>query len=208
MGNYCVDEACTEGGGAVYDSRSGSWSYFSVPDHTYRIVGRINDRGEVVGFFAEESIASYLYHGAILSGPRWETVTYYEIDGADWTAIWGSNDAGDLLPTWENTDAPPWYIVGYDFGDGFEALDLAGWDAATAWNGNNRGAIVGSLLDYDTGAHPGFLRTTDGTITEIWYGDPADETWTAVLDINDAGVIAGTFDSFEYGFIGYPAACP
>lgn len=203
VAGYGVDDAGNPR--SFVRSAAGSMTYL---DHVPGFLPMdINNRGEVVGFVTEGGIGSYLFHGAILSGPRRQKVTYYEIDGADWSAIWGSNDVGDLLPTWENTDSPPWYIVGYDVGDGFEAMDLAGWDAATAWNMNNRGVIVGSLLDADTWLHPGFFRTVDGEMHEVWYGDPADETWTAVLDINDAGVIVGTHDDYGHGFIGYPRAC-
>ena len=118
----------------------------------------------------------------------------YDIDGVEQTGLLGGQRRGDLLPTIQGLDVFPGYTSGFDRGDG-------------TWAINNKDQIAGAMLDLDTRTHPGFVMDKAGNYTLVWWGDPADETWTAVLDISDNGTLAGTFDRYNYGFVGWPTRC-
>lgn len=181
----------------------GTIDYVDIPG----FVGQdINNVGEIAGFVYNFSDGTF--QGAIVSGSDYTDVEYYDIAGADQTSLWGINDAGHLLPSIEGADVFPGYISGVDRGRGFDELVWpSGYEAGSAWAINNKGQIAGALLDADTGAHPGFVLDKWGRYSLVWWGDAADMNWTAVLDINDHGVLAGTFDRYEYGFVGWPAVC-
>jgi hypothetical protein len=173
----------------------------------------INNKGEISGYFATGPLSWYLYEGAVVSGKDFSDIEWYELDDPDWggwSGLWANNDAGGLVVSWENTDSWPWFLYGVDYGRGFSATAWPDpWDELISWGVNNRGDVVGGLRDYDTDppTHPGFVASKDGTFTEVWYGDPAEMRWTTILDINDHGVLAGTYDGYSRGFVGWPVDC-
>lgn len=190
------------------DGRSMTW--LREPDGTIEYIdmpgffaeGGINNRGDIAGFFYDEDG----FHGAILSGRDHDEITWYELDGAEQTALWGISDAGDLLVTWEgHPTAPSGYLTGYDDGRDLtwiEWMPWRGYTMGTAWGLNNSGMVAGAMLNPDTGDHPGFVKR--GGYYQIVR---MERSWTAVTNVNEAGVISGTFDEYRYGFVGWPKPC-
>lgn len=192
----------------AFDGSSATW--LREPDGSIRMLdlpdfhaeGGINNRGDIAGFFYDEDG----FQGAVISGRDYDEIEYYYIDGAEQTALWGINDSGDLLPTWEDyPESASGYLAGFDDGSGIEWLEWLpqrDYTVGTAWGLNNRDQIVGAMLDPETGDHPGFVKTGKHYQLIRMRGE-----WTAVTGINEHGVLSGTFDDYRYGFVAFPREC-
>jgi len=171
----------------------------------------INNANEIAGYFDDDN-PSYYWHGAVLSGEDWSDIEYYDVAGSDYSALWANNDAGDVVFTWEMYPDFPWYVYGLDvLGDehGVQWFDWAemgeGWDYGSAWGLNSTHVVVGNVYNsdystYEVGA--GFIRNGSSYRTYVHEG-----TSTQFLDINDAGVIAATYERYDKGLIGWPTDC-
>jgi hypothetical protein len=66
------------------------------------------------------------------------------------------------------------------------------------------GRIVGEYFDAAGGFFTGFLKIGSDFTTISFPGRP----WgTFAADINNRGVIAGTFDYWFFGFVAWPTPC-
>lgn len=133
--------------------------------------------------------------------------------------IWQKNRAAEIFNPSESFEVKPMSIndagtvVGYYFGPvgsckGFIRLPNStiitfGIPHQTVMpiDINNRGQIAGILTDPVSGITHGFLRETSGKVSIF---DPPTSFQTSVDDINDAGIIVGSYfnstDSKRYGF--------
>jgi hypothetical protein len=242
VGNFCYDEACSDQGVVIWDSRADTWDSFVIPGYGTEVdVPRINDHGiivgsarnadgdylswvrdtdgtltlidgyiatdindadEIVGFYPWDGWPDYPFVGATLSGRGFTDIAYYTVDGADYNGLWASNDSHGLVVTNEDLPAPPWYMYGIDLGHGVTWISWAdqGGSNGAVWGLNNRGQAVGNMLRTD-GGYVSFIWDR-GTFTWVTYGSRP-----GLLDINDHGVIAGTFDNYTRGLVGWPVPC-
>lgn len=174
-------------------------------EHLVGFVGLdINNRGKIAGVF----IGEQGFRGALVSGKDYTNVEYYGLCASDGTpvenGVWGINESGDLIVTWEGLNVPGGYLTGIDRGHRIDWYNWTeyGFDAGTAWAMNNRGTVVGGMLDFETGDHPGFVdRNGDMQLIRI------DDGWTHILDINDHDVLAATTAGYNEGVIGWPKSC-
>lgn len=183
----------------------GQLTTFSVPGALATEAAKINDAGQIVGRYSEDTALvddSARVRGFVRDARG--TITTLDVPGAQHTRPTGINDGGD--------------VVGYYVDDGdethgfvwrggrFTTIDLVGGGSPTPMDINDRGEIVGMYLD-DAGVARGFLLNGEQYTTISSPGPVA----TVPSGINDSGEIVGyTADDLMLagasGFRGTPSA--
>lgn len=162
----------------------GRLTTFDVPGARATEASKINDGGQVVGRYSEDT--RLVDDSSRVRGFVWYrgTVTRIDFPGAQHTLPTGINDRGDVVG---------YYVDDRDETHGFlwrdrrfTPLDLVGARSPTPMDINDRGEIVGVYLD-DAGAARGFLLAGDRYTMISASGSPA----TLPSGINDRGEIVG-----------------
>ena len=162
----------------------GRLTTFDVPGARATEASKINDGGQVVGRYSEDT--RLVDDSSRVRGFVWYrgTVTRIDFPGAQHTLPTGINDRGDVVG---------YYVDDRDETHGFlwrdrrfTPLDLVGARSPTPMDINDRGEIVGVYLD-DAGAARGFLLAGDRYTMISASGSPA----TLPSGINDRGEVVG-----------------
>jgi len=173
----------------------GRFTSFDPPEPTLAgsLAGRINPRGDIVGYWwtASPSINT----GYLMSDGGFANIVF---PGATHTFPVGINAQGDIVGYYNIAATPPNPSVTRGFlrskyGE-FQTLDLPvpGLTLSRAWGINSRGDIVGQYTD-PTGSH-GFLKKSPG---EFIILDPEDKAttggWTRPIGVNEEGIVSGDY---------------
>jgi hypothetical protein len=163
----------------------------------------INTAGVVVGWYYDS--ADDRFHGAI-----WEDggYTVYDLPGWENTLLDSiANDGSIALATYHESEDPSSVAQDYrsfiDDGRDVTPIDFDGEPIAIEGL-NTRGQAVGH--EYSTGSARNVLYE-DGSFSTL---DIEGATWSMAIDINDHGVIVGTWggdDGFWNGFVATPVPC-
>ena len=172
----------------------------------------INNEGTIVGTFTLDpnwtsDYPAAAWHGFIFKDGKYTTWDY---QGASSTWFDSINDNGTIGGAWRdaagnghafllNKDGTTTSIV--------PPASLSPAEPAYSFvNGlNNKGDVVGVYRYYDVTTATTFSRgflLSDGIYSQIYLPNDAGDTWA--LNINDEGVIDGTYGNFSNGFIATP----
>jgi hypothetical protein len=110
-----------------------TFSTIDVPGATFTQTRRINDRGQIVGFYG----AGGTNHGFVLEKG---TFTPIDVPGATFTLAFGINDRSQIVGSYGAGGAEHGFLL--DRGT-FTAIDVPGATLTRAFGINNRGQIVG-----------------------------------------------------------------
>jgi uncharacterized membrane protein len=154
----------------------------------------INNRGEAVGVFADETGT----YGFIKNG-----LSFSYIPEGTWP--YGINDAGQVVGL---ADVGGAFFLDRDH---FSVFWMPGDVANTVAHGiNNKGTIVGQFayweLDSGGGRVPGRVRGFVKEGSTFHTVELPDSTNTTIFGINDSGMIVGLFTDTtgNHAFVGYP----
>ncbi|HEY7095985.1 MAG TPA: hypothetical protein VH437_04625 [Terriglobales bacterium] len=164
-----------------------TWTTIDVPGSTHTAAYKINNSGQVVGFYQDSTYAS---HGFLYSNGTFTTIDFPR---AGSTYALGINDSGIIVGMYGFKRQSTHGFI-YD-GTTFTTIDVPGGIDTTAYDINNSGDIVGTYEDGVTFAPLGF-ELTGGTYFTI---QPPGTKRVAAFGINDAGDVVG-IASFR-GFI-------
>lgn len=171
-------------------AKNGAITVIDAPGAVDTFASDINDSGAVAGTYIDNDG----YHGYIRSADG--TFTTFDAPGgpASGDIAGRINNLGEVEGDYSNGDGvqhglirnPDGSLVVYDAPD-------AGHGAGQGTSGfagiNNQGTAAGTYWDANNVAH-GYVRSSDGTLTEF---DPPGSLWTAVWDLNDDGVVTGSY---------------
>ncbi len=165
-------------------SPDGRITTFDVPGAEATEASKINDAGQIVGRYSEDSRLvddSSRVRGFVrLQG----SITRVDFPGAQHTLPTGINDRGDVVGYYVDESNE---THGFLWKDGrFTTIDLLGARSPTPVDINDRGEIVGLYLD-DAGAANGFLLAGDSYTMISAPGALA----TIPTGINDGGEVVG-----------------
>jgi len=177
-----------------------------VPGAAVTIHARNNNRGQVVGAYADLSSGEPRVRGFLMQGSR---VTTIDVPGAAATVPIGINDHGQVVGGWVGPDATvnpvtgeSGPIHGFLWRKGtYEKFDLPGATTTAPYEINNRGWIVGNYADA-AGAQHGFVLR-DGKVTTIDHPRAVQAenlTGTRVVGVDDRGRLVGSYGD-EAGLI-------
>ena len=153
----------------------------------------MNERGQIIGTFAYPSPYLSDEHGFLYKDGA---VTLIDFPGATFTSPNGMNNKGDIVGSYADGAG----LHGFLYQKGhFTALDVPGAVATEATGVNASGKIVGYFQDASFHYH-GFLYD-HGAFTVI--DEPDGDYATYPQDINDAGVIVGTYVNTATGSHGF-----
>ena len=117
------------------------------------------------------------------------TFRRFDVDGSTGTTLFGINNDGTIVGRYLDVDGVSQGLI-YE-NDSMESFNVTGTTRTLALGINSHGAITGIYEDAgDSDVQHGFLRATDGTITDI---DHPAEDFNYAWGINDSGQIAGYF---------------
>jgi uncharacterized membrane protein len=167
---------------------------------------RNNNRGQVVGAYADDSDGTLRARGFLMRG---RDVKRIDVPGAVITLPLGINDRGKVVGGWVDADAAVNPVTGetgpvhgflWDRGC-YKRFDVPGATTTGPYEINNRGQIVGNYADAK-GAQHGFVMR-GGRVTTIDHPRAAqatDMTGTRVVGIDDRGRLVGSYGD-EAGLI-------
>ncbi|HEX4157236.1 MAG TPA: hypothetical protein VHY79_02075 [Rhizomicrobium sp.] len=171
-------------------TKDGTIGVFDVAGAADTYATDINDNGAAAGVY----IDSNGYHGYIRMADG--SFTTFDAPGGPGCCNIAAriNKLGEVQGDYLDDNgvshalirAPDASIVVYDAPD---AGQTTGQGTAGYGHINNNGTAAGYYLDADSVAH-GYVRSSDGTLTEF---DPPGSIWTAAWDINDSGVVTGSY---------------
>lgn len=168
---------------------------------TYSEAFRINNRGDVVGNYADDNGAGPS-HGFLLS--KKGVLTTLDFPGASDTTAFGINESGTVVGQWDILDSNGNIIVTHGFtwdGSNFTQVDYPGSANSSANSINAGGELVGEWDDAVIGH--GLIRTQKGKFTS--YDVPvAGATYTQLDDIGTKGSLVGLYfdaDGAAHGFL-------
>lgn len=158
----------------------------------------INNYGEIVGgFTTNPSPTVTSFYGFVYKDGQYHVYTGPAMSGAFFTGV---NDWGQIVGSTQ-------YITGA--GKGFllengkyQSLNYPGSDDTTPLSINDWGVVTG-YFDKDGEAH-GFIMV-NGAFHKLDYpGTTHGWPGTWPMDVNNFGVVAGTYNSFSQGFLAIP----
>jgi probable HAF family extracellular repeat protein len=166
----------------------GTWTTIDVPGSTHTAAYRINNSGQIVGFYDD---SNYAAHGFLYSNGSFTTIDF---PGATATYELGINDSGTIVGLYgfklQSTH-------GFLFdGKTFTTIDYPGGFDTAAWDINDFGVVVGTYTDAITFDQIGF-ELSGGTYLTI---QPPGTKRVSAYGINNAGGIVGvaSFRGFVY----------
>lgn len=137
-----------------------------------------------------------MYHGFVRSPEG--SITTFDVPGAtNGTEVTGINVAGTITGSWfgpPNSDVGQGYVRAAD--GIFTTFNVPSAGATAGFSINAAGTVAGAYYAVDS--EPGFVRTSDGTITT--FGKKGGFSSTVPYSINGAGEIAGILDD-GVGFV-------
>lgn len=171
-------------------TKDGAIAAIDAPGAVDTFASDINDISAVTGTYIDNNG----YHGYIRSAES--TFTTFDAPGgpASGTIAGRINNLGEVEGDYANGDGVSHGLIRNPDGS------LTEYDAPDAGHGagqgtygyggiNNQGTVAGFYWDANNVAH-GYVRSSDGVLTEF---DPPGSIWTVVWDINDSGVVTGTY---------------
>jgi probable HAF family extracellular repeat protein len=173
-----------DGESAFVRNAAGEITTFDVPGAQGTEAAKINDRGQVVGRYSEDTPFvddSTRVRGFLRFGDR---VTRLDVPDATDTMPTGINDRGQVVGYYVDEQRRTHGFVWYK--GQFQTIDIRGATAPTPVDINDEGEIVGLYFDMQGGMHGFLLR--DGEITEI---AAPDAVTTVPTGINDRGQVVG-----------------
>lgn len=168
---------------------NGTLTTIDYPGQDYNYAYRINNPGQISGYYFEFPntpdgihITSFLRQAngtfdTLLVSPTGEGTVLRGLNDAGIQTGWYFEDNGDIHGTIHNAN-------------GFTTYDAPGNYYTLINDINNRGDIVGNLLDKTTFESSAFLRTADGTLSIFDVPDGEDAVFQT---INDNGLIVGAY---------------
>ena len=201
VGDYIGDDDAYHG---FLRAKNGAITVLDAPGAMHTFASDINDGGTIAGDYEDDKGD----HGYIRSADG--TFTTFDAPGGSASGDIAAriNNLGEAEGDFSNADGvqhglirnPDGSVVVYDAPD-------AGHDAGQGTWGfsgiNDAGTTAGYYVDANNVAH-GYVRSSDGTLTEF---DPPGSIWTAVWDLNNDGVVTGSYlDQFGdfHGFLRTP----
>ena len=180
-------------GGHAFLYDNGDFVTLPVEDSPFSFAFDINDRGDIVGFYANENFEFYGFlldrHGEFIS---------LAVPGAVETSASGINNSGVIVGIY--TEAYPAVYRGFKWADGVLTYPIdvpppdPGLPAGITdiHEINEKGQIVGSVTDFATYSYA-FIMEPDGTIN---YYPPEDTLAheSAFRGINNRGQVVGSLD--------------
>jgi probable HAF family extracellular repeat protein len=156
---------------------AGTYRELSVPGAKQTEARGVNNRGDIVGFYAEaqDQLHGFLYASGVL--------TTIDVPDADWTVATDINNSGTIVGYF--ADRGLGLAHGFVLRHGtFSTIDAPGAFVTEINAINSRGDIVGTALEPngDTGTNVGFVRYRDSSFERIAIG-----MYSYVADINDRG---------------------
>ena len=152
-----------------------TYTTIDVPGSSYMFASGINDSNEIVGWYGDPGVHSFIYSGGIFTPIVFLTDTW----------AFGINNSGDIVGY-----GIDWWYHNFLYSGGiFTTIDVPG--STTNWGAkgiSNSGDIVGAYGD-DLGRH-GFLYS-GGQFTQIDV--PGAVEWTTPMGINNSGDIVGIY---------------
>jgi probable HAF family extracellular repeat protein len=179
------------------DSNTLTFTQIDVPGAMFTAAFGINDRGQIVGVFAD---AGGVVHGFLLDNGNFTQIDVPQINfpGAPGTQAFGIRERGQIVGGFPDARGA---LHGFLSDQGlFTQIDFPGATETLLTGINNRGKIVGAYSDRDqivarfndlnnaAGNH-GFL-SDDGAFTPI---DVPGASGTVAFGINDRSQIVGSF---------------
>lgn len=163
------------------------------PDGVYStyVIG-INSKGNIVGFYDSDTVASSL--GFVRDGHG--NFTMIEIPGAPIVNPFGINDRGIIVGQYRDSTHP--YGIGFirDKHGDVTTVDIPGGVYGTAVTGiDSKGSSVGNYTDASINSH-GFVRDRNGDVTIINFPGAID---TSLYGIDSSGNIVGISNDGENG---------
>jgi probable HAF family extracellular repeat protein len=195
----------SDGESGFVRSPDGALTTFDVPGAQATEASKINDEGQVVGRYSEDSRLvddSSRVRGFVRDARG--TISRIDFPGATHTLPTGINDDGEVVGYYVDEGGE---THGFLWQDGrFTPLDLVGASSPTPMDINDNGVVVGMYLD-EAGVARGFLLTGETYTTISGPGSSA----TVPSGINDSGEVVGyTADDLMLtgarGFRGTPGA--
>jgi uncharacterized membrane protein len=136
--------------------RKGNFTTFNVPkDHPEfgTVAMGINDIGEVVGNFVDESGDNFHRHGFLRSSKG--TFTTFDVPGRTFTSPTGINNSGQIVGFYADDN---FFFHGFVLHKGvFTFVDVPGASETQIFSINAKGEIVGTYFDADDGEQHGFV---------------------------------------------------
>jgi len=195
----------TAGFEAVPSGSPPSYSFTTIVDPSDNVVYTaaygINDPGNIVGVFNQNSEGVIKYHGFLLDNGSYTT---YDVGAGGSTTIYGINNNGDFVGSFGSGSSP--YSAGFlqmASGAPPATFSIPGATIIAAEGVNDSDTVAGTWVDADNFIH-GFLLYPGSTPISFDFPGAAA---TYVFSITDAGAISGEFyDSSgnEHGFVGPP----
>jgi probable HAF family extracellular repeat protein len=153
----------------------------------------INSRGTVVGVFTDDGFATA--HGFIYENGSFR---FFDAPGSSYTVPWRITDSGTVCGTFfDALDNPHGFLR--DKEGNLTQVDVPGAVWTAVYGQNEHGDIVGGFGDGTT--EHGYLFHK-GVFLTLDYPGATD---TVAEDINNAGVIVGTYNGFSRGFVATPS---
>jgi len=136
----------------IWDPRAQSYFFFAVPGATQSstYAEAINDRGQVVGWFAD---TSGVQHGFLKEGERYTT---FDLPGAELIYPFTINNSGTIVGQLVNLSGGSDGFVRKSDGTA-TIVDFPGASGTVVGGINDRGDICGYWLDPDTSVWTGFV---------------------------------------------------
>jgi hypothetical protein len=181
------------GGGSIqsFTYHNGQYRIYNVPGALLTEVLGINDLGQIVGVYADTSMAT---HGFIDTAG---SIANVDFPGATQTVVTGVNVSGEAAGIWIDSSS-----VSHGFVENagtFTSLDFPSSLYTEAAGINASGEVVGLYGDTSSVEH-GFIYNS-GTFTSL---DVPLAKSTIAFGVNDAGVISGSYAdaaNVNHGFI-------
>ncbi len=181
--------------------QNGAFSAFlpnAQPGWGYSEAFKINDRGDVAGFWSDNGYRGFLYRKGLFID-----IVY---PNASNTNIYGMNNSGSVVGSWDryDPDGNLLEVHGFIWKNGaFTDFNFPTSGDTMVYGINNRDDVVGvyDAAITDPGGH-GFVFTKGKFISFDFPGP--DVTFTQANDISDNGVIIGTYllaDGSQHGML-------
>ena len=200
VGTYCTGDICPATGTGTpqaFMKLNGKLKKITVPNSTGSYAYGINDAGDVVGWYVDQS---GITHGYLLKSGKF---TKIDPPGSTLTNAWGINTAGVIVGTYIGTDGV--YHGFVDNAGTYTTFDAPNGSLLTQLTGvNNKNQMVGIYFDPSSVQHGFTLAGTKFTSFDF-----PGASVTAGDKISDLGEIVGLHGTSSSGpFSGYTKKGP
>jgi|ERR1019366_988334 uncharacterized membrane protein len=157
---------------------------------------KINDRGDVVGYFLGDD---GFFHGFLL---RKGMLTILDFPGVSDTYAFGINESGMIVGAWDFLDSSGNVLATHGFiwdNGNFSEVDFPGSSDTTVFGINARGDLVGAWGSNKSDPGQGFVFS-QGRFISFNVPFPG-ATWTQGNDINARGHVVGSYGWPMHAFL-------